>query len=359
MRYFYEHYAGDTGLAELIKSGAGNNPELFAEMAARKRPDVKTFADLYGDWAVANVLNDPKVADGRYAYELLPGAAALTELESGRTSATVSQYGVDYLGLLRGPLDLTFDGAETVGLTDAQPAGGTHMWYSRRGDESVSTLTREVDLSAVQSATLQFSTWYEIELNWDYAFAAVSTDGGSTWTTLEGEHTTTEDPQDANFGHGLTGVSGTPGVEPDKGTRGTWVEEQMDLTPYAGKKILLRFLLVQDAAYNAAGMLIDNIRIPEVGFTDDAEQADSGWEAKGFVRTTGTLPQRWELRLIRSGSSGVNVDEITPDAEGRASVQLEDGERGVLAVIGATPFTTEPASYSYSTGSGTVSGFAP
>jgi hypothetical protein len=327
-------------------------------MAAKTRPDIKTFADLYGDWAVANVVNDPKVGDGRFAYELLPGQAALTELKTGTTDATVNQFGADYLGVLEGPLTLRFDGAESIGLTPAVPASGTHMWYGRRGDESVSSLTREVDLSTVQAATLQFSTWYEIELNWDYAFVAVSTDGGTTWTTLEGDHTTTEDPQDANFGNGLTGVSGAPGVEPDKGTRGTWVEEKMDLTPYAGKKIMLRFMLVQDAAYNATGILVDNIRIPELGFSDDVETSENGWDAKGFVRTTGRMPQLWELRLVRAKSSGLNVEEVTPDAEGRATVELADGERAVLAIMGATPFTTELADYSYSTGSGTVSGGA-
>ncbi|HZG68868.1 MAG TPA: hypothetical protein VEZ12_19165, partial [Herpetosiphonaceae bacterium] len=122
MRYFHEQYAGDEGLSELITTSAGNNPDLFAQMAARKRPDIKSFADLYGDWAVANVLNQPDLADGRYAYKLLPGPAALTELQSGRVITTVSQFGTDYLGVLRGPLSLRFDGEETVGLTAAQPA---------------------------------------------------------------------------------------------------------------------------------------------------------------------------------------------------------------------------------------------
>lgn len=356
MRYFHEHYAGDSGLAELIKGSAGNDPQQFADMAAKTHPDVKTFADLYGDWAVANVVNDPRVEDGRYAYELLPQPAALSELQSGRVITAVNQFGVDYLGVLKGPLTLRFDGAESVGLTPAEPASGAHMWYGRRGDESVSSLMREVDLSAVQAATLEFSTWYEIELDWDYAFVAVSTDDGTTWTTLKGDYTTTDDPQDANFGNGLTGVSGAPGVEPDKGTRGAWVEEKMDLTPYAGKKILLRFMLVQDTSYNANGILLDNIRIPEISFDDDVEASENGWQAKGFVRTTGRMPQRWELRMIRAKSGSLSVEEVAPDAEGRASVELVDGERGVLAVMGATPFTTEPANYSYSTGSGTVSG---
>ena len=349
MRYFYDQYGGAAGIRELISSDAGNNPEEFARVAAGTRPEIESFADLYADWAVANVLNDPDLDGGRYAYDLLPGVARVNELEAGEVITTVSQFGVDYLGVVEGATEIEFDGDETVGLTGAQPEDGQYMWWSQRGDDSVSTLTREFDLSGVQQATLQFSTWYEIELNWDYAFVAVSEDEGESWTTLPGKTTTTEDPQDQNLGNGITGVSGAPGVEPEKGTRGQWIEEEMDLTPFAGKRILVRFMIVHDTAYNAQGLLIDNLRIPEIDYADDVETADGGWAAEGFVRTTGNLPQLWTLRLIRVKDRQPTVEPVVVDAEGRATIEIERGERGVLAVIGATPFTTEPGTYRYTT----------
>jgi immune inhibitor A len=175
----------------------------------------------------------------------------------------------------------------------------------------------------------------------------VSTDDGKTWTPLKGNTTTNDNPQDANFGNGLTGVSGSPGVETDKGTPGRWIEEQMDLSPFAGKKVLLRFWVVNDVSYNAQGLLVDNIRIPELNYRDSAEDGDGGWQAQGFVRTTGELPQSWTLRLIRTAGDQTTVESVPVDAEGRASIQLDAGETGLLAVIGTTPFTTEPAMYSY------------
>jgi hypothetical protein len=348
LRYFYEQYADEKGLAELIANDAGNNPQAFVEMASRKHSDIKSFADLYADWAVANVVNDASVGDGRYAYKLLEGSARLTDAEPGQQRATVSQFGVDYLGVLEGPLTIDFDGAETIGLTGAQPKDGRYMWWSNRGDDSVETLTREFDLSSVEKATLEFSTWYEIEKDWDYGFVTVSTDGGETWTTLKGSTTTDTDPQGQNFGNGLTGVSGSPSAEPDKGTRGEWIEEQMDLSPYAGKKILLRFWVVNDAGYNAQGMLVDNIRIPELNYSDGAEDGDGGWQAQGFVRTTGQLAQEWTLRFLHAQSGKLTVEPVALDAQGRATVEVPDGQRAILAVIGTTQFTTEPASYSYS-----------
>ena len=359
MRYFYEEYGGDDALTELIEQDAGNNLELFAEIAARTRPDITDFAALYADWAVANVLNAPEIDDGRYAYDLLPGSAALSPLQAGEVVTTVRQFGVDYLGGIEGPLTLSFDGQDTVGLTGAEePASGDYMWWSKRGDDTASTLTRAFDLSGVEQATLEFSTWYEIELDWDYAFVSVSTDDGATWTTLEGETTTTDDPQGQNLGNGLTGVSGAPGVEPDQGTRAQWIEERMDLTPFAGQSILLRFWLVQDASYNAQGMLLDNIRIPELEYRDDAEVGDGGWEAQGFVRTTGTLPQEWRLRLLRGSDGQVTIEEVPTDDRGRATVRVEAGERALLAVIGATHFTSEPAAYTYTTTAPPTSGQA-
>jgi hypothetical protein len=347
MRYFYEQYAGEGGLAELIKADAGNHLEAFVPIAARKRSDIKRFADLFADWAVANVVNDASVADGRYTYELLPGAAALSEPRASEPITTVQQFGADYLGILNGPLTIEFDGAETVGLVGARPKDGRYAWWSNRGDDSVETLTRAFDLSGVQQATLQFSTWYEIEKDYDYAFVTVSTDGGKTWTTLKGQSTTDFDPQGQNFGNGLTGVSGSPDAEPDKGTRGQWIEEQMDLTPFAGKQIQVRFWVVNDAGYNTQGMLIDNIRIPELNYSDGAEDGDGGWEAQGFVRTTGELAQDWTLRFVYTKDRTITVEPVTVDAQGRASVVVPDGERAILAVMGTTPFTTEPAEYSY------------
>ncbi len=348
LRYFQEQYAGESGLAELIKADAGNNLDAFVPIAARKRSDITSFADIYADWAVANVLNDPAVGDRRYAYALLPNLAARGEPQPGENQTTVHQFGVDYYGELQGPLTFTFKGAQTVGLTSTQPREGRAMWWSNRGDDSSETLTRAFDLSGVQAATLQFAAWYELELDYDYAFVSISADNGTTWQPLKATTSTDKDPQGHNYGHGITGISGAPGVQTDKGTRGQWIDEQVDLTAYAGKQVLLRFWVVNDEGYNAPGLLIDNIRIPELRYADGAEQGDGGWQAQGFVRTSGELPQTWALRLIRTSGGATSVEHVPVDAQGGASVTLADGERGTLAVIGTTRFTTETADYSYS-----------
>lgn len=348
MRYIYDQYGGDQAVKQLIAADAGDELNAFVDLARQTRSDITSFGDVVADWAVANALNDRTVGDGRYAYDLLPATVAPRPLAT-EDITDVRQFAADYYDLPQGPVRVRFDGADSVQLADAAPASGSYAWWSNNGDDSIQTLTRAFDLSSVSQATLQFSAWYEIERSFDYAFVSVSTDDGTTWTGLKGNTTTSDDPQGSNVGgQGFTGISGSPGADIGEGIAGQWIQEQVDLSAYAGKQVLLRFWMTSDAALHGMGLMIDNIRIPELNYADDAEQGESGWEAVGFVRTTGVLPQLWELRLVRQNSNGTTVEAIPTDAANRAEIALGNGERGMLVVSASTPFTTQAAQYTYS-----------
>ena len=47
----------------------------------------------------------------------------------------------------------------------------------------------------------------------------------------------------------------------------------MDLTPFAGHTIDLYFTTWQDGAFTLQMMYVDDISIPEIGFSDDVEVA--------------------------------------------------------------------------------------
>jgi len=352
MRYIYAQYAGEEQIRPLITANAGKNLDAFVELATAERPDISSFAQLVADWAVANLVDDPEVADGRYTYatghelpSLLPMRTQPTLLPNGQSSGTLAQFGVAYLQLPAGTTELTFRGATRVNLVGASTRG-RYSWWSDRGDDSVATLTRAFDLRGLAQATLRFTTWYELERDYDYAFVTVSTDGGQTWETLPGKFTTDRDPQGVNYGFGMTGVSGEPGYDILEGPRGSWIEEQMDLTPYVGQEILLRFWQINDQALEGSGMLLDAISIPELGFSDDVETPDGGWQAEGFVRVPATLPQQWELRLVRTASDGrVRVEPLPVDSRGNANIDAPADETLVLVVVPATPHTSERADY--------------
>lgn len=258
-----------------------------------------TANDVFADWVIANYLGDPHVApDGRFGHRVaaIPMVHDVThEAYPVERATEVRQYGADYVELKgHGDLLVTFEGSSQVKLTANEPYSGSHQWWSNRGDDSNMTLTRRFDLSGLESATLEFWVWYDIERHWDYAYVEVSVDGGQTWDILHGTHGTDHNPNGTAFGWGYTGVSGG-------GESPAWVQERVDLSPYTGQAILLRFEYVTDDAVNRPGLCLDDIAIPELGYYDDVESDGGGWQAQGFVRSNNTLPQRFLLQLIEFG----------------------------------------------------------
>ena len=326
-------------------------PESLRRLAARPEDGIAgirafleeekagiTFEELFADWLVANYRGDY----GGLEVTVAP-SATLDGPSEGRES--VRQFAADYIEVELGSGDAIFEfnGETTVPVLPNEPHGGDGQWWANRGDGIDTTLTRELDLSGLSSATLTFWTWYDIERWYDYAYVEASSDGGRTWTILRGRHSTDENPVAAAYGPGYTGKSGGASAP-------AWVEETIDLTPFAGGPILLRFEYVTDGGLNKPGWAIDDIAVPELGFFDDAED-DGDWESDGFVRLEKPLRQRFLLRLIEIGDE-TKVTDVPLDGENRAEVRLRGfGERlrrAVMVIAGATEGTTEPAHYRYS-----------
>ena len=113
------------------------------------------------------------------------------------------------------------------------------------------TLNQAISIpSGAMSVKLEFWTQWNIEDNWDYGQVLVSTNSGSSWTPLQGLYT--------NPGTGTFQPNGQPLYD---GTQLTWVKEEMNLSPYMGNQILLRFLLRADGAIQADGWYVDDINI--------------------------------------------------------------------------------------------------
>ncbi len=341
--YLLEQTGGDVlELAARPESGvAGVDAYLTAVGEAR------TFAEIVADWAVANVVDAPS---GPYGYGGTEIGAPATEPASASSDGTVPQFGADNVeigaAVFPGATELVFQGDAEVAYLAAQNDATGAVWWSGRGDNIDSTLTRELDLTAVDSATLTFRTWYEIEKSFDFAYVAASGDGGATWTALGGSSSTIDDPLGVGYGPSFGGVSGG-------GDAPVWIDERFDLSAYVGGRVLLRFEYVTDGGFNQPGWAIDDIAVPEIGFFDDTERDAGGWRREGFRRLEDELEQRFELRLIELRSPPV-VRDVELDGRNRAVVSL-DGigtayQTALLVVVGATEGTTEPAGYAYEIG---------
>ncbi|HUE99744.1 MAG TPA: hypothetical protein VMN99_10845 [Anaerolineales bacterium] len=302
--------------------------------------NVITADDVLVDWAVAMHLLDESVGDGRYTFKNYPNAPRVTASESlsdcpQSLSSTVNQYGIDYYTIeCAGDYTLSFTGSTAVGLLPISANSGEYMFWSNRGDESDMTLTREFDFTnASGPITMSFALWYDIEVDYDYAYIEASTDG-ETWEILKSSSSTNEDPTGANYGWGYNGQ-----------TNG-WGTEEVDLSKFAGQTVQLRFEYVTDAALNGEGLLLDDVRIDAIEYQEDFEAGDGGWEAEGFVRVDNVLPQTYRLALIAKGdTTTVTQIELNPDQTVDIPLSLNSGDEAVLVVTGTTRFTRLPAAY--------------
>src|SRR5439155_5601103 len=198
--------------------------------------------------------------------------------------------------LPRANVTIDFSGGVRTKVLPTDPHSGATLWWSDRADGLDSRLTRTIDLAKATTPTLSYWTWYEIEKDYDYAYVAVSTDGGAHWTTLPAPATTKDDPNGDNLGNGFTDVSGG-------GRTPVWIQQQVDLAAYAGKEVQLRFEYVTDGALSLHGMALDDITISGGVLNDDAE-SDNGWQASGFVRSTNAVSQRFLVQLLRFTAAG-------------------------------------------------------
>jgi immune inhibitor A len=308
---------------------------------------IITADDFFLDWVLTSFLQDDRIDDGRYTYHNYPDAPAPSPTENIRScdgqtfTRDVRQYGVDYISIIcRGDATLHFGGSTQVGVIPADPYSGAFAFWSNKGDESDMTLTQAFDFTDHEGPlTLSYWTWYDIEEDYDYLYLEASLDG-ENWTMLSTPSGTAVDPTGANYGWGYTGLSGSGS---------SWIQENVDLSQYAGKEVRLRFEYVTDTAVHGEGLLLDDISIPEIDYFTDLESDDGGWESAGFVRIQNVLPQNFRVALISIGET-TTVEQLDLSKDNVLDLPLSfksDVDEVILVVTGTTRSTRQPATYRF------------
>ncbi|MCX2185674.1 immune inhibitor A [Streptomyces sp. SKN60] len=180
------------------------------------------------------------------------------------------------------------------------PAEGATQWWSNMGDDLKNTLTRSVDLTGKTSASLELQGWYDIELDYDYLYTEVSTDGGANWQAVDGTADGVAIPKDASGAPALTDVSGKH------------KKLVYNLDAYAGKKFDLRFRYQTDGGAGGKGFTADAITLTADGaavFSDNAENGDNGWVGKGFSRVGKGFTKEYEQYYIAENRQYVSYDK--------------------------------------------------
>jgi hypothetical protein len=334
MLYLNDHYRAPDGFQRLLSEPREGIRGVSAYLEGSGFP--QRFEDVFQAWIVANYLQRSGTPQG-YASLTFPLTTG-RPVVSGQTTGQVGQYAADYLPLNYSGAGarLRFQGPPSVRVVPLDPSSGRRLWWSNTGDGRDSRMTRAFDLSGLARATLQFNAWWNIEEDWDFAYLVVSTDDGMTWTPVAASGTTDVDKVGQSYGHGFTGRSGGAAE---------WRPQTADLTPFVGRRVLVRFEYITDDAVNLAGFAIDDIRLPELSFADDAEQ-ERGWALEGFARIDNVLPQRYYVG-VAYGDGQVDWLDVGADGGGEISLRAPatGGRPPVLIIAGATPYTYEPARY--------------
>ena len=332
--YLSTHYGSDDGLLALVKEPADGIEGINSYLA--RLGHQADFRDVFKDWVVANYLDEQ--GDGPYSYpNLNVGIIPSDRLEeSGERVSSVPQYSAEYtaIDISEGDVLVRFKGQNVTSMLPVD-LETDRCWWSNRGDSISSTLTRSLDLSSVERATLKFRTWFDLEDQWDYAYVEVSSDGGLTWDIVQAPATSPANPVGNSFGPGYTGSSEA------------WLEQEVDLRIYAGQEILLRFHYVTDLAINNIGQCIDQISVPEIGFVGQ-DAGDDGWQPDGFISIDNKVPQSYIVQVIQVGD-GLEVTEMELDEDNRGELVirgLEGLREAVIVVAALAPKTLQNAVYS-------------
>lgn len=168
---------------------------------------------------------------------------------------------------------LFFDNAET-GTANWTKTGNQTMWdtsfcdswsgiksfadsrYGNTKDNTNNqfTLTNTIDLTGKVNPRVEFAAKWAMERSgstyYDYTRFQVSTDNGSTWTSLPGKYTVTAGSQP-----GWSGVR-------------RWVYESINLSAYVNKTVKLRFTMYTDAGTPGDGFYFDDFKV--VDYTNTA-----------------------------------------------------------------------------------------
>ncbi len=259
---FAHEYAHDLGLPDLYDTGGGENGTGFWTLMS---------SGSYGNDGTVDIGTQPihmgaweKFQLGWLDYEVSFAGEKSTH-KLGPASATTKQAQALFTVLPDKQV------AEEIGT----PYEGDTFLYSGQGNDLDNVAYVEANLTGTSQLTAQVD--YDIELDWDYAYVVVSTDGGATWISVPTDHSDNNgNPNGQDFGYGISGD--TAGWEP----------LTADLSGYTGDA-LVGFRYWTDVAaiepgFSADAVAIDGTPIAVDDFTLDGFRVTSGLEEAAYAQ---------------------------------------------------------------------------
>ncbi len=288
---------------------------LDATLAAMSASDSfnSLFRDVVVSALVDGYIDNRATVTGASAADLQNTTAEATIYYSGNANDTpgAPPWGGDYLQLGPGAglASVAFNGDDEFVFPAAAEWVVDGNGYWTNPDVAGGLYANDQDLDIARSITvtgpgnLTFQHYYGMELGWDFGFVQVSTDGGSTWTSLPCTGTTTVHNPDAvaHIAANVPGYTGPTDVQglATAGTAAAPLAASCNLSAYSGgPPILLSFRLMTDPAVQLDGWHVRNLMLD--GLAVDASPLDlSDWNNQDFFD-----PQELSFYLTLVGING-------------------------------------------------------
>ncbi|WP_330473653.1 immune inhibitor A domain-containing protein [Terrabacter sp. C0L_2] len=253
---FAHEFGHDLGLPDLYDTNGGDNSTAFWTLMSggswlnRGKGSIGTTPGYMGPWE--------KLQLGWLDHKVVPfgedTSVKLSQADLATKSGSVQALIV--------PLP-----ERTVTSERNTPHSGKAEWWSGFGDNLNSTLSRTVDLTGAKTSA-SVNAWVQgnLEKDYDYMYAEVSTDNGANWTQI-----------------------GTP-VNDVFG----WTQKSWDLSAYKGQSVLFRFRVATDGGVSSEAF-VDDVSVTTDGVAgpvDDVESGAGAWTAKGFSIIDGTSSKK-------------------------------------------------------------------
>ena len=129
-----------------------------------------------------------------------------------------------------------------------------------------------------------------------------------------------------------------------------WVHQEVDLSPFVGQEVMLRFEYVSQPQGGGYGVAVDNIAIPELDYLDDAE-GTQGWTLNGWQQVENQVAQKFLVQYISSGTQNKRPRVRPLIAPGDAATSgewhfdIDAQEVVVFAISGLNNDTMLPAHF--------------
>jgi immune inhibitor A len=180
------------------------------------------------------------------------------------------------------------------------PFAGAKQFYSGNADNLDNTLSKDIDLTGKTTASVTLQGRYNIEQDYDYLYFEASTDGGKTWTRLDGTVGGAPFPKDASNTPALTGS-----------TANLWKPISVPLNAYAGKAIKFRLHYLTDGGVSAGGFFGDDLTVTADGavVSADGAEAASTWALAGFSAVGSSTTTAYVNFFIAGNRTYVSHDQ--------------------------------------------------